>query len=194
MTAPLLLDIPDFIETERLLLRAPRPGDGAMRHQALLESQVELAPWMYWAVGDLDPNESESFVRQGAAEWLTREKLPLQIIRKSDGAYAGELRLHHIQWDIPSLELGYWLHSKMHGQGYITEAVLAATKFAFEQLSAERVEIRCDARNEASAKVARRCGFIQEGLLRNHERGVYGEITDTLIFGIIRSEYLQQPK
>ena len=35
---PILLDFPDSFETERLLLRAPRVGDGAVMNAALIES------------------------------------------------------------------------------------------------------------------------------------------------------------
>ena len=42
---PLLLDFPDAIETERLLIRAPRPGDGAALNAATIASLDHLRPW-----------------------------------------------------------------------------------------------------------------------------------------------------
>ena len=35
---PLLLDVPDAFETERLIVRCPRPGDGRLVYEALVES------------------------------------------------------------------------------------------------------------------------------------------------------------
>ncbi|HLR62964.1 MAG TPA: hypothetical protein VK097_11090 [Lentibacillus sp.] len=35
---PILLDIPEQFETERLLLRAPQSGDGVMVNKAIRES------------------------------------------------------------------------------------------------------------------------------------------------------------
>jgi hypothetical protein len=46
---PLLIDVPTRLETERLILRCPRPGDGALLAQAELESHEELRPWRVWA-------------------------------------------------------------------------------------------------------------------------------------------------
>ena len=43
MIDPLLLDIPNQLETERLLLRVPRPGDGAMIYEAIMESLTRAA-------------------------------------------------------------------------------------------------------------------------------------------------------
>lgn len=48
---PLLIDIPDAFETERLIVRCPRPGDGRLVYEALVESLDALCrfpaslPW-----------------------------------------------------------------------------------------------------------------------------------------------------
>lgn len=46
---PILRDIPDHFETERLLIRVPRAGDGPVLLDAIQESIVELREWMDWA-------------------------------------------------------------------------------------------------------------------------------------------------
>ena len=42
---PVLLDFPDTFESSRLIIRAPRPGDGRRLHEAVAESieQLEVA-------------------------------------------------------------------------------------------------------------------------------------------------------
>jgi RimJ/RimL family protein N-acetyltransferase len=67
----------------------------------------------------------------------------------------------------------------------MTEAVSLWVKFAFETLKANRIEIRCDARNERSAAVARRLGFVLEGQLRNHMLAPDGTLRTSLIFSRI---------
>jgi hypothetical protein len=46
MSSLILKDFPDHFESERLLIRAPRFGDGAQVNQAILESFTELNRWM----------------------------------------------------------------------------------------------------------------------------------------------------
>lgn len=46
---PILLDFPEQFESERLMLRPPKPGDGAAMNAAKLESLDALRPWMPWA-------------------------------------------------------------------------------------------------------------------------------------------------
>ena len=44
---PILLDIPDQVETERLLLRVPQVGDGVMVNEGIRESYVFLTEWIW---------------------------------------------------------------------------------------------------------------------------------------------------
>ncbi|HVO46726.1 MAG TPA: GNAT family protein [Steroidobacteraceae bacterium] len=179
---PILLDFPDQFETERLIVRAPRPGDGWIVDEAIRESVNELSPWMPWMHPVQTVEQTEAFVRRAAAQWLTREALPMHLWRKGDGVFVGGSGLHHIDWSVPSMETGYWVRTSLAGQGYITEAVLEITAFAFKHLGAQRLEIRCDARNTRSAAVAERAGYTLEARLHHHARDVNGGLRDTLVY------------
>jgi RimJ/RimL family protein N-acetyltransferase len=180
---PLLLDFPDEIETERLIIRAPRHGDGATINAAVRESIHELRPWMPWAQTMPEVEDTETHVRDALARFLKREELPLSMWRKSDGQYVGSSGLHRIDWSVPCMEIGYWCRTSLAGQGYITEAVIGITRFAFEHLYAQRLEIRCDARNTRSAAVAERAGYVLEARLHRHMRAADGVgLRDTLIY------------
>ena len=104
---PLLFDFPDQFETERLIIRAPRPGDGVAGNEAIRESITELQPWMPWAQTAPIPSETEAVYRRGAAQWLTRDNLLMALIRKSDGMFVGGSGLHRINWTVPKFEIGF---------------------------------------------------------------------------------------
>lgn len=180
---PLLLDFPDQIETERLIIRAPRPGEGAAANDAIRESIHELRPWLPWAQTVPDVEETEAVFRGGAARFIKREDFILLLWRKSDGRFVGGSGLHRIDWTVPCMEIGYWCRTSLAGQGYITEAVIGITRFAFEHLHAQRIEIRCDARHTRSAAVAERAGYVLEARLHHHVRTPDGaSLRDTLIY------------
>ncbi len=103
------------------------------------------------------------------------------LFDRATGKLVGSSGLHRINWDIPRFEVGYWVRKSFAGQGYITEATNAVTRFAFQQLKAKRVEIRCDALNERSAAVPKRLGFDLDAYLRLSDTHA-GEARDTLIF------------
>ncbi|HEX3052345.1 MAG TPA: GNAT family N-acetyltransferase [Aggregatilineaceae bacterium] len=182
MSNPILLDFPEQIESERLIIRAPRPGDGAAIVEAIRESLVELRPWMPWAQDVPTVASAEESIRRAAALFMTREDMRLNMYRKSDGLFVGGSGLHRFDWSVPRFEIGYWVRTSLQGQGYVTEMVEALTAFCFGTLGAKRMEIHCDARNTRSYAVAERAGYQFEARLRHHARDVYGELSDTLIY------------
>jgi len=184
---PILLDFPDEFESERLLIRAPRPGEGAAVYEAIQESLPELMQWMPWASPEQTADDTEEYTRRAAAQFILRESLALRLWDKQTGEFIGSSGLHEIDWSVPRFEIGYWLRTSCVGQGYATEAVNAITKFAFDILNANRVEIRCDKNNTRSAAVPPRCGYTLEATLSNHSLTPQGNLRDTLVFAKLRT-------
>jgi RimJ/RimL family protein N-acetyltransferase len=145
---------------------------------------------MPWAKEVPTPEESEENIRQAVAKFVAREDLRLNAYEKETGAFVIGTGLHRINWGVPKFEIGYWVRTSRAGRGYVTEAVGAITRFAFEVLGAERVEIRCDTRNGRSGRVALRCGYRLEGTLRCNERDNDGVLRDTHVYAMVREEYL----
>ena len=182
----LLLDFPESFESDRLTIRAPRPGDGAEINAAVRETFDDLNVWMPWAQQIPTLEESESFVRGAQCRFLAREELTLFLFLKDTNTLVGSSGLHGINWDIPKFEIGYWCRKRFQGQGYVTESTEAIAKFAFETLGAKRVEIRCDSKNVRSRRIPDRLGFKLEGTLRNDSLSPAGELRDTLVFAKIK--------
>ncbi|MDQ0114518.1 GNAT family N-acetyltransferase [Paenibacillus harenae] len=183
---PILLQIPESFETKRLIIRAPLWEDGAMVNEAVKQSIDELRPWMLWAKQIPSIEESEIISRQGRVHFLERSDLRLYLIHKTTGQFIGSSGLHRIDWEARKFEIGYWVNTLFSGQGYMTEAVEGITRFAIDELQANRIEIRCDARNIRSARVAERLGFTKEGILRSDKCDVNGIIRDTIVFSKVR--------
>lgn len=183
---PILLDIPEAFESERLLLRACRVGDGAMVNEAIRESLAELRPWMPWAQQAPTVDESEANVRAARARFLDRSDLRLQLLDRATGAFVGGSGLHRIDWPARRFEIGYWLRTSRVGEGLAGEAVDAITRLARDLLGANRVEIHCDARNVRSRHVAERAGFALEGVLRRHRLNVDGAPADMAVYAKVR--------
>ena len=187
---PILLDIPESFESERLLIRVPRPGDGAVLQEAYLESYPRLKPWFPWAQNESSVEEREIFCREKYASFIKKEDMTLMMFLKSENKFIGGSGLHVHNWDVPSFEIGYWVRTGYEGKGYVIEAVNRITQFGFEELKANRIFIRCDKANMRSAAVAKRAGFVYEGTFRNFERRHHtGELTDMVYFALTRDDY-----
>jgi len=167
---PVLLDIPDSLETERLLIRAPRPGDGAIVHASAVETLDDLRRYpasMPWAMEDPSVERMEDFCRRGAANWILRADFPMLLFRRDTGEHAGNCGLHRFNWNTRVFEIGWWCRKRHQGQGLITEAAAAVAEFAFGNLGARRLWCGADEENERSWRVAERLGLDHEGTLRS---------------------------
>jgi RimJ/RimL family protein N-acetyltransferase len=178
----LLLEIPEKLETERLILAATRAGHGAAVNEAVTESFAELKPWMPWSQQVQSLEESEKHCREAQAKWHSREMIDFCFLRKGDGVLVGKGGLHTIDWSVPKCEIGYWIRSSFSRRGYATEAACALARLAAGELGARRVEITCNALNAASRRVAEKSGFALEGVLRNSRRDTAGALADSCMY------------
>jgi len=187
---PILLDVPTEILTERLALRSYRPGDGALYYQMVQENRDHLSEFLPIHVLALQKaEEAEVVMRKLAAEWQLRNLFLFGMWEKASGKYVGETYLANADWDVPCIEMGYFLVKANTGKGYATEAARAVIQFAFERLKVTRIELQVAAGNTASARVAERCGFKLEGRLRQRQHRKDGSVVDRLWYGLLRSEW-----
>ena len=180
-----LLAFPEQIETERMTLRAARADDGPQTFLAVMESFNELAPWMPWVHPEPKLEGSEAFHQAAQFKWVSREMLDFQWIDKASGELIGKGGFHTINWEIPKFEIGYWVRTSMAGRGYCTEAVNALISFSQQYLGAKRLEICSDPRNSRSRRVAERCSFKLEGILRRNMRDPYGGLRDSCMYALV---------
>jgi RimJ/RimL family protein N-acetyltransferase len=187
---PLMIELPAQLESARLVLRAPRAGDGAVVNEAVVETFELLHPWVPWAQKLPSVEESELACRQMAVRVAQRTDWPLLIFERAAdagcGRFIGGTGLHRFDWNVPRFEVGYWCRRADQGRGFVTEAVQALTRFAFDALRARRVEIRMSSANARSRAVAERCGFTLEGVLRQDSLSPQGQPRDTMVYARVR--------
>lgn len=136
-----------------------RPGDGTSLFRAVQESLGSLEPWMPWVGHHQTAEDSEEVVRRCMARWIERTDLTMGMWRREDGFFLGGTGLHRMDWQTGVFEIGYWIRTSAEGQGYVTEAVRRLAAFAFEELDAQVLRIKCAPGNVRSIAVAERCGF-----------------------------------
>jgi RimJ/RimL family protein N-acetyltransferase len=88
-------------------------------------------------------------------------------IEDGGGGFLGLAVVPTIDRETRTVELGYVVAPWARGRGAATEALRRLTEWAFGELGAERAELLISVDNEASKKVAERCGYVREGVLRS---------------------------
>lgn len=182
---PLLLDLPAEVETARLRLCVPRPGQGAIVHEALSESLAELRRFLAsipWVAAEPSVERSEIYCRNSQANFLARRDFPFLAFERETGALVGACGLHRPDWTVPKVEVGYWVRTTASGNGFVREAVDALVRYAFEHLRAQRIELVTDEENAPSRRVADASGFTLEGVLRRERRAPDGTLRNTCMY------------
>jgi len=174
--------IPEQILTPRLLLRAVGEQDARGLHAALQVSWEELREIAPWAREMPTLDEELEYCRQARLRFLTREDLAYVILEQASGETMGGAGFHRMDWDVPRLEIGYWIRTDRAGQGLAGEAAAALSRVALVELGAQRVEIRVYSSNTASRRVAEKLGFELEAVLRCHERDPLGRLRDCCVY------------
>jgi RimJ/RimL family protein N-acetyltransferase len=158
------------IETAHLILRPPKLGDEKSLNEAINRSLPELQRWMPWA-SDPSMPPTVQFVENGIISWSSENAsdFPLVIINKKTDSIIGASGFNdQSKPEVPMFEIGYWLATEFTGQGFATEMVKALTRFAFQSFNAARVQIVTQVGNNASRRVAEKCGFSLEATLKNY--------------------------
>ena len=180
-----LVPLFDELRGERVIVRPYRVEDAQALHEAVAESREHIRPWLPFADEHQSVEESQNWIIHEQAKWLLREDMVLSVWERETGRFLGGSGIHPHNWETRYFEIGYWLRASATGHGYMTEAARLLTDYLFDALDATRVEIRCDERNSASAAIARRLGYVQEGRLRHDMLASDGTLRNTLIFSLI---------
>lgn len=112
---------------------------------------------------------------------------PFAIVRAPDGELLGSISLMRITWEHQRAEVGYWLARQARGEGHATRAVRLLCGWGFAALRLERIELLAATGNPASQRVAQRCDFTPEAVLRSYMRA-NTERQDMVAFGLLAAE------
>jgi [ribosomal protein S5]-alanine N-acetyltransferase len=115
------------VESERLILRAPRHAD--IQAMAVWLGDFEVSRNLAHVPHPYGEADAEDFVSKRGHHG--NGHYAFSILRKSDHLFMGCIGLH---LEDEGHELGYWLGKPFWGMGYATEAAGAMARFAFETL------------------------------------------------------------
>jgi RimJ/RimL family protein N-acetyltransferase len=193
----MLIDLPERIETARLILRPYRAGDGEAYHVACLRNREHLLPYERGnpALDVETVDDAEALVRQFGADWVARKVFFLGAWEKATGEFVAQIYVGVVSWRLPEFMVGYWVDAPREGQGYVAEAVRGTLAgLVFGPLGAHRARLECNEMNERSQRVAERCGFTREGHIRQTRPNVLlpdGSYSGDYVYGLLRSEWEQ---
>lgn len=173
----------------RVYLRAPRQRDWKAWAEVRQRSRDFLVPWEpTWAADALSRSAFRRRIRVYSQEWRQGTSFSFLVLRSEDDALLGGITLSNIRRGVAqSGSLGYWIGQPHARKGYMTEALCAIVRFAFDELGLHRLEAACLPNNAASRGVLLKVGFAEEGFAREYLR-INGRWQDHRLFAMLRSD------
>lgn len=192
------IQLPTQIESERLILTIPLGPTFELAKEIYAEidySRQTLMKFFPWPKSTTRPEHYFLYLaNQCEAGYKNGTKFSYVIRNKKTGQFLGIVDLMKIDNDNKSGEIGYWLSDHATGNGYMTEAVRALDKAAFEN-GIERIIIRNATTNIPSANVAKNAGYVLEGVMRQAHISVDGNsLFDTNLWSKIKSDWEKEQK
>jgi RimJ/RimL family protein N-acetyltransferase len=142
------------LETERLVLRVPRPEDTGPLARLINDRRIAInsarIPYPY------SVKDAEEFIAT-----VNRRDGEAAFVMTLDGTLIGGCGVARSD---SGQELGYWVGVPFWGQGYATEAARAVIDHAFGSLGHEVLEAGARVSNPASRRVLEKCGFQWTGV------------------------------
>lgn len=183
------------IETERLILRPFREGDGSDVFEYLHEPEVNC-----FACMKLDsPDDAEKEVRERSGE----TEYYFAIVLKASGKVIGEIDAYpeagepHADDDAPKDTFSpcWMLNREYHGRGYAFEAAHAFFDYLFREKGARRIYAYVEEHNAASRRLCEKLGMRLEGVFREFvsfvdDAGGDPVYENTCQYAILKKEWL----
>ena len=177
------MEVPETIQTERLILRKPCMEDALAIFEGYAQDP-EVTRYLVWKP-HRNIRDTEEFLLACGQLWRTGKDFAYSITLKEDDKLIGMFGLHPMNLKI---EVGYALAHPYWGKGYMTEALCAVIDWAFTQPDIFRVQATCDVDNLGSARVMKKAGMEREGLLRRYilHPNVSDEPRDVYLYAIVK--------
>lgn len=163
--------IDDTLSTERLRVVPADAGLAGAVTEYNRTNREHLQPWNPLATHDTFREEAvrASLVRNMDERNAGRRYDYAIFLLDDPSVMIGQIALSNVVRGVfQACHLGYGLAATAQGKGYMTEALRAVIRFAFDQLRLHRLMANYMPRNERSAAVLRRLGFVVEGTAKDY--------------------------
>lgn len=111
----------------------------------------------------------------------------LTVLEPDSDVCAGEVRVHHVDWENARADLGIWIAPQLRGRGMARSALRLVGGWLLGELGFERVQLLTEVENERVRRAAEAAGFTYEGILHEYlvERG---SRQDVAVLSLVRRD------
>ena len=141
-----------------------------------------LREWLPWLDYTHSEEDTRNFIKDELLKFARGESMGATIFY--EGSIVGVAGFNSIDHTNGIGYIGYWLGEQFNGNGIMTKVVTDLIKIAAEDLSLQKVDIRCATGNMKSRAIPERLGFKHEGTLQRAEK-LYDRWVDHEVYALL---------
>jgi ribosomal-protein-serine acetyltransferase len=178
------MPFPDHITGPRVVLKSGHNVNAEALFNLIMASKAEVGTFLPWANKYLTTQDAVTSIARFKTLWDEGTAFTYGVYNHDN------ILVGMVAWR-PKIDwwgtIGYWLGTPYTGQGYMAAAVDVMVTEFFKR-GVHRAVIQCDTRNQPSAAVAKRAGFVYEGHIRQDRRNEDGSFHDSLQFSRLATD------
>lgn len=131
-------------------------------------------------------DDTKAFLQESMQKIADRMYFPYVIVDDNTRCFIGFIDLKNVDWNVPKSEVGCYMDSNFAGKGIASKALQMFVDHSFETYNFRKLFLRTHPTNTYAIKLAEKCGFEKEGLLRQDYKTTAGVLVDLLYYGQLR--------
>ena len=178
----------EIISGQRITLKrlVPDMQTAQVMFASIDKCRDAFSPWLDWIENTNSTEDTMRFLEDVNQDWNDQKQFVYAIYHQE--IFIGLISAINVSWKNKRAEIGYWLDTDYTGNGFMAEAVSLIEKELFAN-DFNRIVIHTDVLNTKSANVAKRLGYVHEGVLRQELYSeTQGRFRDKNVFSKLRGD------
>jgi len=178
--------IDDIIETPRCILKIPQESEAEKMLELINKNTLEFMPWSKCK----SIKEQQAHIKE-RHNWVRESVSWSAAIYLKSWEMIGSFWVPRTMEKTKTIEIGYWLWEKYQWKWYMSEVLKLFVDYIYCNFNTENIIVRVNILNKNSCKVAERCNFKKDWILRKDDiiRWKYEDIAH---YSYTKEDYLSQ--
>lgn len=180
------------IHTPRLLMKPYGRSDARELLGLIDRNRADLLDAFPVMINQLNSlSETRTWIAGRSSQHAMGQGIAIALRLRHSQVLAGYLGILNLDMRVPKCEMAYFVEQSLRRQGLAEEALLAALRWVIGSIGLQKVLCRVDPSNEASLRLLRKTGFVQEGLVRCDYRSGHGHTGDCVYMGLLAADFMR---
>ncbi|PWI29907.1 N-acetyltransferase [Flavobacteriaceae bacterium LYZ1037] len=154
--------------TETFKLEALKLEDASSLNALMISNGKSFQEYLPQTLAqNLSELDSKNYIQKKHTALKDQTEFTLALKDIDTNHVAGLVILKNLDYQIKQGEFAYCIGKKYSGKGWVTQSIKAVSRFAFEDLGLQHLQIIIHKTNEKSINIAKRSGFKWTKTLEN---------------------------